>query len=213
MPFLIRALPGAALAVAGALAVVAATVFTRRRAQARTRWKRVAVASTAKQNLEAAAAALGGVVTGVSVASLVKDQPVGLDETLRGAKNRLGALIATEPAADLAVSIENGILRGLGGEEEAWVDIAVVVLRDLATGAESIATSAGVQLPTTFVGEWVEGGGEGTVGEVIAEQRNCDKQDPQIALTAGQFGRATLLAEAIRIAAATLPNAPPEADA
>jgi len=96
MPFLIRALPGAALAVAGALAVVAATVFTRRRAQARTRWKRVAVASTAKQNLEAAAAALGGVVTGVSVASLVKDQPVGLDG--RFAAQRIGLARSSRPS-------------------------------------------------------------------------------------------------------------------
>ena len=109
--------------------------------------------------------------------------------------------------ADLAVAIENGLLRMLGGEEEAWVDVAVIVLRDLRTGSEAIATSAGVQIPTDAIAEWAEGGSEGTVGEVLAERLSCDKQDPHRSLTKQSFPRAALLEHAIRVAEASLAQA------
>ena len=52
--------------------------------------------------------------------------------------------IAAAEQADVALAIENGIVRALGGDEEVWVDLAVVVMRDVATGAEaSSAASVG----------------------------------------------------------------------
>ena len=56
------------------------------------------------------------------------------------------------------------------------VDLAVVIVHAVATGHEAIATSGGVQFPTSALGEWAEGGSEGTVGEVLAGQLGCDKQ-------------------------------------
>jgi len=138
--------------------------------------------------------------------SLVSEQPIGFDETVRGAKNRLAALmgqLGESPDVDVVVAIENGIMKALGGDEEVWVDIAVVVLTELGTGAESLATSAGVQFPAEHVGTWAEGGAEGTVGEVIAEALGCNKQDPHAALTRAAFSRSKLLEHAIRVAAAT----------
>lgn len=128
---------------------------------------------------------------------------------MRGARNRLTALLDADAAegADLAVAIENGLVRmstKVDEEEEAWVDLAVVILRDLHTGRESIATSAGVQIPAAAVGEWAEAGGDGTVGEVLAEQLSCDKQDPHAALTKQMYPRASLIENAIRVAAASL---------
>lgn len=90
------------------------------------------------------------------------------------------------------------------GEEETWIDVAVVIVRDLATGKESYATSGGVQFPSEAVGDWAEGGSEGTVGEVLAESLKCDKQDPHVALTKGSFSRAALLEHAVRLAESTL---------
>ena len=59
-------------------------------------------------------------------------------------------------------------------------------------------------IPGAFVGEWVEDGEEGTVGEVIAQHTGCDKQDPHAQLTKGSFTRVALLEQAIRVAASTL---------
>eukprot|EP00928_Gymnodinium_smaydae_P064043 TRINITY_DN47479_c0_g1_i1.p1 TRINITY_DN47479_c0_g1~~TRINITY_DN47479_c0_g1_i1.p1 ORF type:complete len:200 (-),score=30.27 TRINITY_DN47479_c0_g1_i1:84-683(-) len=167
--------------------------------------RRVAVASTARQKIEAAQRALGGTAEGFKAPSLVSDQPVGLDETLLGAKNRLAALIGARPDADLAVSIENGIVRISGADgQESWMDLAVVIVRDLRSGAESVATSAGVRFPTKSVDRWADAGRKGTVGDVLAEELGCDKQDPHSSLTNGSFTRTQLLEHAIRVAGATL---------
>ena len=80
----------------------------------------------------------------------------------------------------------------------------MVIVRDLATGGEAVATSAGVQFPTAAVGEWAEAGAEGTVGEVLSENTGCDKHDPHAALTCARFPRAALLEQAVRVASATL---------
>jgi len=193
-------------AAAAAAAVSAAVVAYRMRHPAHRR-RRVVVCSTSKQKKAAVEAALSATVISCKAPSLVSDQPIGLDETLRGAKNRLAAILEGSDAegADLAVAIENGVMRLLGGDEEVWVDIAVVLLRDLATGAQSVSTSAGVQFPTAAVGDWAEAGGEGTIGDVLAESLACDKQDPHVALTKGSFSRARLLENAIRVAQASLP--------
>lgn len=198
----------AAAATVGAATFAAAAyrVYVRVRSQPR---RRIAVASTSRQKLDAAACALDGSVAGAKTESLVAPQPTSLDETMRGARNRLTALLDADAAegADLAVAIENGLVRmstKVDEEEEAWVDLAVVILRDLHTGRESIATSAGVQIPAAAVGEWAEAGGDGTVGEVLAEQLSCDKQDPHAALTKQMYPRASLIENAIRVAAASL---------
>ena len=105
-----------AVAIAGAAALAAfavRSVVQRRKLPAP---RRVAVASTASQKLDAAASALNATVVGAKVPSLVDDQPIGIDATMRGAKNRMEGLLETEAVqeADLAVAIENGLLRCLG---------------------------------------------------------------------------------------------------
>jgi non-canonical (house-cleaning) NTP pyrophosphatase len=196
------------LPIAGFVAAAVATAGLYRRwvkFGATKNCRRILVASMSTSKVEAASKALGGSCAGVHAKSLVSDQPIGLDETLRGAKNRLAAVVeGAAGGADLVVAIENGILRLCGGKEETWVDVAVVIVHDLKTGAESFATSAGVQVPTHFVGQWAEAGSEGTVGECIADELRCNKQDPHSALTKKQFARAALLEQAIRVAASTL---------
>ena len=113
---------------------------------------------------------------------------------------------------DYAVAIENGIVRAatnatVENPSEVWVDLAVVFVRNLQTGSQAFSTSCGVQFSSEFVGEWVEDGQEGTVGNVIAASTGCDKQDPHAFLTKGAFPRSALLEQAIRVAVATLPVA------
>lgn len=82
-----------------------------------TRVVRVVVASTSEAKVaavrEAFAAALGGAAAvetvAVAVPSGVRAQPVGADETLRGACNRLRAAAARVPAADYYAAIEGGV--------------------------------------------------------------------------------------------------------
>ena len=200
-----------ALLLGSAAAAALALVYYRRRAQSvgTPKKRTVAVASESKQKLNAAKAALNAEVVGIKAPSLIEDQPMGIDKTLRGAKNRLAALLdAIENGAcktpDLAVAIENGLMKVLGGEEETWIDVAFVVIRDIASGTESVSTSVGMQFPTAAVAEWAEDGEEGTVGQVLAERLKCDPQDPHAALTAQQFSREKLLEDAIKVAAATL---------
>eukprot|EP00211_Chloroparvula_japonica_P013748 CAMPEP_0119137534 /NCGR_PEP_ID=MMETSP1310-20130426/23819_1 /TAXON_ID=464262 /ORGANISM="Genus nov. species nov., Strain RCC2339" /LENGTH=125 /DNA_ID=CAMNT_0007128631 /DNA_START=79 /DNA_END=453 /DNA_ORIENTATION=- len=80
-------------------------------------------------------------VVGVKgIDSNVNDQPMGMDETIQGARNRLVGLLARPDVrgADFAVSIENGVVK-VGSYN---FDIGFCVIRDLATGLEALVPSA-----------------------------------------------------------------------
>lgn len=206
-----------AAAAAAAAATAAALIYYLRRCHqhAPAPGPRVLVASKAAAKLEAAKIALGASeVTGMSASSLIADQPLGMEMAMLGAANRLRFICADGNGSegyDYAVAIENGIVRlqdnGAGelSHGERWLDLAVVAVRDLKTGTTTFASSTGLEFPPHFVGEWAEGGQEGTVGDVIAEQTGCDKQDPHAHLTRNAFSRSALLVDALRVAMATLP--------
>ena len=204
------------LAAAAATTAAAALIYYRRRSQQHASLgPRVLVASKAAAKLEAARIALGASeVTGMSASSLIADQPIGIEVTMLGAANRLRHICAEGNGSegyDFAVAIENGIVRlqdnGAGefSHGERWLDLAIVAVRDLKTGTTTFASSAGLEVPPHFVGEWAENGEEGAVGDVIAEQTGCDKQDPHAHLTRKAFPRSALLVGALRVAMATLP--------
>ncbi|MDX1907407.1 MAG: inosine/xanthosine triphosphatase [Bacteroidia bacterium] len=89
----------------------------------------VVVASTNPTKIQAARGGLSAMfpdktltLTGVSVPSGVPDQPVGDDETLTGARNRVMAARAAHPDADVWIGIEGGIApRGETLDAFAWV--------------------------------------------------------------------------------------------
>ena len=183
--------------LAGPLAFAALSLAVRARGRSK-----VLVASTAAAKLSAVAAATGSTVVGCNAASGVRDQPIGPDETLAGAHNRLAAACSSPEArgCHLVVSIENGLVR-FG--TDMWIDLAVVAVRDLKTGRQVHATSSGVQFPSQSVAEWGRQG-RGTVGDVLAFRSGCDRQDPHAMLTGGEAPRAALLEDAIRVALASL---------
>ena len=82
---------------------------------------RIEVGSLSKIKLEAVRKALSALqsflnlmpplsVEGVGVSSRVSSQPVGVEETLRGAKNRCQGTRRLCPAAQVWIGIENGLL-------------------------------------------------------------------------------------------------------
>ena len=120
--------------------------------------RQVAVGSGNPVKLAAVRAVLGTLVdvaaiAPVVVASGVPDQPVGDDETIRGARTRARA--AREAAdADLGVGLEGGIVDGPEGMRTcAW---CVVVDRD---GREGVGGSLAMPLPDA-VARMIRGGME-----------------------------------------------------
>ena len=82
-------------------------------------------------------------VHGVAVASGVPDQPWGDDETIRGARARAVAALATDADAELAIGIEGGVVESASGDLRtcAW---SVIVDRH---GREGIGGSLSMALP------------------------------------------------------------------
>lgn len=128
----------------------------------------------------------------VSVASLVAMQPVGVEETLRGARHRARQAQALQPGA-YAIGIENGIRQRDG----RWEDWAIVVLIS-PEGKEFVAESVAIPFPTEAV-EVARSRGfdRTTVGAVLHEQYGADQQDPHTFLTNGVHSRADLLRETL----------------
>lgn len=186
----------------------------RRAVVPRCQFRRAIVGSSAVAKLDAARAALPGcTVVGFAAESQVRDQPIGLEETLRGARSRLTRVIESPDAAgaDLAIAVENGIVCVRFGDnptdnptDEAWLDLALCVVRDLVSGKEGVSSSMGIALPPAEIAEWAESGAEGTFGAWLAAETGCDQQDPHSYLTRGQHPRKVLLQQAISAALARL---------
>lgn len=164
------------------------------------RWTFV-VGSLSKHKVEATRAVgivlgLRGNVFGVETASGVRDQPVGIDETYRGAVNRALAARADYPDA-VGVGIENGIVvLGHNGSRHA-IDLAIVVIL-MPDGKESVCISQGIAFPTECLEEAERMGFETTtVGAIFANRFGGDATDPHAKLSAGRTSRRKLLAETL----------------
>ena len=146
-------------------------------------------------------------VEGVRAASGINEQPVGHEETLQGAFNRLNNMkeqLRTRSAETnidilkILVSIENGIYRAA----DRWFDIAYVVIEDN-RGNIAISPSAGIEYPSQFVDETRNRGfASTTVASVMAEklQDASIETDPHKYLTGGRITRQQLLEEAFEAA-------------
>jgi inosine/xanthosine triphosphatase len=119
---------------------------------------RVAVGSTNPVKIAAVRAVVsriapGVAVEGLAVPSSVRDQPVGDEETIRGALARAHGALAAVPGADLGVGIEGGVVDDPDGGMRtcAW---AAVAARDGRTG---VGGSLAMPLPPV-VADAVRGG-------------------------------------------------------
>lgn len=164
----------------------------------------VVVGSGNPVKLEAARAAFGRVfpdvdhrVEGLPVPSGVPDQPRGVEETRRGARNRVGAAADRRPEADFWVGIEGGVLeRGA-----AMYAFARICVRSVEGEGES---SSGIFRVPEPVAERVRAGAElgAADDEVFGTEASKRGQGAVGLLTGGAVDRTELYAQGVCLALA-----------
>lgn len=164
---------------------------------------KIVVGSTSAHKLNAvkqACAQIGlkTVISGVKTSSGQNEQPVGLDETLKGAVTRAKSAKTQHPDS-IAIGIESGIFHG-SGKTPTTLDIAVVVMLS-PDGRRIVTTSPGIEFPEKYVHIAKERGFKTTtVGSVIAEKRGGDTTDPHFTLSNGRISRKKTLIDGITTA-------------
>jgi len=141
-------------------------------------------------------------VEGYSVSSGINEQPVGHQETIQGATNRLNALKnqLEDTRYHLLIALENGIFSIETEDGTKWFDLAWVIVENSA-GERALAHSAGVEFSKEDVEEASLRGFETTtVGSILAEKSSCLANDPQAYLCNEFIGRQNILAQAVRVA-------------
>jgi len=133
----------AALGLAVALAAARAAAAAIQRAAADT----IALGSSNPAKLAACALALESFglpekVVGVQVESGVAPQPVGLDETMRGARQRAAAALRASPEAALGLGLESGLVSPSPGAA-AQIDICACAIALCVPGEEALRFSEG----------------------------------------------------------------------
>lgn len=141
-------------------------------------------------------------VATVGVPSGQNEQPIGVEETFRGAFARAQSAMNTyrDPNGSAYIGIENGLLQV---DKETFIDFAVVVV--LSGERRIITISGGLEFPFDCVKEASRRGFEKTTaGSVIAEKLGGDKADPHWKLTREGVSRKDTLAQAIALALSQL---------
>lgn len=152
--------------------------------------RRIAVGSTNPVKIAAVRGVLAPLVPdaeidGVAVASTVADQPVGDDETIRGALARARAARDATGAA-LGVGIEGGVVELADGSMRTCAWAAVVS----ADGRVGVGGSLAMPLPRR-VAQWVRGGMElgHAMDRLVAESGTKHGKGAVGILTAGLVDR------------------------
>jgi len=141
-------------------------------------------------------------IESVSADSRIDEQPLGMDVTTKGAKNRLSNARRKIPGADAYVAIENGVMR----EVDKFVDRAVVLLVKKSENTSGYRrVSQGVCFPATVVAASVASNLTQTVGKLMADGGLVTQHDdphrdlelleePGVKKPRGQILRETLVA-------------------
>ena len=163
---------------------------------------KVLVASTNPVKLQACQQAFENVfplenpeVSGVEVQSGVSDQPLGVEETRKGAENRVQVLLQSHVKSDFYVGIEGGITQ----TEERIYAFAWMVVSDGKKMAD--ACTAHFQLPdkvTRLINQGLELGDAND--QVFGEKNSKQKGGAVGLLTGGSITRTTLYVPAIEMA-------------
>ena len=134
-------------------------------------------------------------IHGVDIASNVADQPVGVHETLHGARNRALAAKTADPQADFWAGLEGGI----DHFENQWMAFAWVVI--LSPTQEGIARTGVFSLPPR-VAELLEQGMElGDADDIVFGTSNSKQDAGAVGLLTGNaLTRAGLYAEGVILA-------------
>lgn len=161
----------------------------------------IVLGSTSPQKMDALRIALKkleieSVVLGLKTSSGQNEQPVGFDETYKGALMR--AKSAKGNSTDyVSVGIESGLFRLSEGKRFVNMDMAIIVVLT-PDGRRIVTTSSGIVFPKKLVNiAYVRGFSKTTVGSVIAEKLGGDPTDPHATLTKGKITRMDTLVDAL----------------
>ena len=147
----------------------------------------------------------GREVAGVDVASGVAAQPVGDEETIRGAVNRARAALAAGPGkAELGVGLEGGVVE-IGGALSCCAWCAIV---DRA-GRIGLASTGRCELPPRVAELILRGGMElGDANDLVFGRVNSKHGEGAVGiLTDGRIDRAAFYAPAVTMAMVRFLNA------
>lgn len=124
-----------------------------------------------------------------ATSSKVPPQPIGDDQTLLGALQRVGSGVS----GHYVVTLENGVTaRG-----DSFVDLAYVVVV-APSGYMVVRSSQSVPVPSELVVAAKAFAQKVTCGQLEAERTTgCDPADPHIVWSAGATNRRLLLADAV----------------
>lgn len=132
------------------------------------------------------------------------EQPIGIEETLRGAERRATYAWDHESDPDYGVGIENGILYATNGN---WIDLAVICVIDGKDGPRrSYATCPGIRVTSEDVGISIATRQTRTAGSFIGAREDCDPADWHSKYTGSLTSREELLSQGVFLAFATLLN-------
>jgi non-canonical (house-cleaning) NTP pyrophosphatase len=176
---------------------------------------RTAVIASSKRMSRIASRAI--TIYGYKADSGVNEQPVGDDETVRGAWNRISHLMrdwrrVSRDQASILISIENGIVqtpaRRVVGDDKSlsplneWLDVAWIAVQDGESGETFFTSSASTPCNSDVVAAAAAKGFDTTtVGDIMAERYpSSDTKDPHFVLTGGVTRRSDILEEALIIA-------------
>lgn len=169
--------------------------------------KTIFVGTTSKQKLAAVEQVMGEIypegkfeIKGVKADSQINKQPVGHEETLQGALNRLAETkeLIGSTGFDLIITMENGIFPVKIGNNIHWFDFCWVIGEDN-LGNQALAHSTGLEFNQDYVKEALRRGFDTTtVGSVISELTGTDSANPHSDLTNKLISRAEILRQSIK---------------
>lgn len=134
-----------------------------------------------------------GSIIGKKTATSIPNQPIGLQQTLKGGIERLENL-KKEKLEDheYIISLENGLI--FDESKELYFDVAVCVIENQ-KGKREIGLSSGVLIPENIIVELLENDLE--LGPIIMEKYGVLEKDPVVFFTKGQIRRAEVLKDVI----------------
>jgi inosine/xanthosine triphosphatase len=143
-------------------------------------------------------------VTGVSVPSGVSAQPMGDDETRRGAHNRAANTFAVEPSADYTVGLEGGCSFEPDGKLQVFAWIAVY----RADGVRGESRTGTFYLPREVARLLAQGFELGDADDIVFGRENSKQGTGSVGiLTRDRITRATYYSPAVVLALIPFLNA------
>nr|MDO8134082.1 inosine/xanthosine triphosphatase [Candidatus Njordarchaeum guaymaensis] len=136
----------------------------------------------------------------VEVASGVPNQPIGLEQTIRGAVNRAKQAVSSVPGAEFGIGIEAGLVK-VPETLTGYFDIQFAAVADK-KGKVTIGCGSGFEYPPKVLSEVLGKGKEiGDVMESLTGIENIGERMGAIGfLSHGELDRQTLTEQAILMA-------------